>query len=398
MRTATRAVFAAIFAWVSLCVASGPAFAGGIVQSDRSGAQTVLSGPEIDARAASLETLVGQMVMLGFRGTFLEADSPIRRDIAEGHLGGVIFFDRDMKLPGRPRNIVSPEQTRAFISAMRAEAKIPLFVAVDQEGGKVRRLKPEKGFMNLPSAADLGKGVPENSRECAANLGAELRYLGFNMDFAPVSDIAVTADSPAIGRLGRAFSADPEIVIAHNRAFLKGLASAGVIGCLKHFPGHGSALRDTHLGVTDITKTWRPMELAPYERLIREGVVPVVMVGHLYHADIDPRFPASLSSLAITGLLRSKLGFEGVVISDDLQMKAVWDHFSLRDVISLSVQAGTDILLFGNNMEYDPDLLPKIQGVMRELVENGTVSRERLEQSYIRIMRLKSGLEPAQRR
>ncbi len=344
-----------------------------------------------DARSAPLEVLVGQMVMLGFRGTTFEQDSEIWRDIVQGHLGGVIFFDRDIQFPGRPRNIVSPRQTRALIAAMQGAASIPLFVAVDQEGGAVLRLKPEKGFMDVPSAAELGKGTPDTTRECAARLGEELHALGFNMNFAPVADIAVTADSPVIGRLGRAFSADPELVTSHDRAFLSGLAASGVIGCLKHFPGHGSARQDTHLGVADISKTWQPSELLPYKKLICEGVAPVVMVGHVYHSGLDPHLPASLSTAIINGLLRQNLGFRGVVVSDDLQMKAIRDHFTLRETLLLSLQAGVDILLFGNNLEYDPDLLPEIQRIMRELVESGVVSRERLEASYSRIMALKAG-------
>ena len=260
------------------------------------------------------------------------------------------------------------------------------------------RLKPENGFMDVPSAAELGKGTPDKTRECAARLGEELHALGFNMNFAPVADIAVTADSPAIGRLGRAFSAEPELVISHDRAFLSGLAASRVIGCLKHFPGHGSARQDAHLGVADISKTWRSNELFPYKRLIREGAAPVVMVGHVYHSGLDPHFPASLSAAIINGLLRQNLGFRGVVVSDDLQMKAIRDHFPLRETLLLSLQAGVDILLFGNNLEYDPDLLSEIQRIMRELVESGAVSRERLEASYSRIMALKTGLGAVQER
>lgn len=386
MKGIMRAVFAAIIACVVCSAGTNPAFA----QTSQPGFTATRSPSGVDIHSVPLETLVGQMVMLGFRGTTLEPDSPIRRDIAQGNLGGVIFFDRDMKLPGSPRNIVSPAQTRALIRAMQAEAPIPLFVAVDQEGGMVRRLKPEAGFMDFPSAAELGKAAPDKTMEYARRLSAELRALGFTMDFAPVADVAVFTDSPAIGRLNRAFSSNPETVVAHNRAFLKGLAANRILGCLKHFPGHGSAKQDTHQGVADITKTWQTAELAPYEQLIHEGVVPMIMVGHLYHGGMDSKFPGSLSHQVITGLLRTKLGFEGVVISDDLQMKAIRDYFSLRDIVSLSIQAGTDILLFGNNMEYEPDLLPKIQRIVRELVENGVVSRARLEQSYSRIMRLKS--------
>jgi len=347
----------------------------------------------LPARADDLDRMVGQMLMAGFRGLTVTADSPIVRDIRERHLGGVILFDFDVALGSPDRNIDSPAQVARLTADLAAQAAIPLLVAVDQEGGRVQRLKPVRGFTGSPSARELGTMADAAVSAAGAGVGRTLRQAGFNLDFAPVADVDVNPDSPAIGRLGRSFSADPARVGHCAGLFLAGLASQGVTGCLKHFPGHGSAGTDSHLGVTDVTATWSRDELIPYRMLIENGSARMIMTAHIFNARLDPDHPATLSRPVITGLLRDELGFDGVVVTDDLDMKAITDHYGRDEAIRLAIEAGADILLFGNNLTYDPQIVEKAHGIVTTLVRSGAIPMERIEQSYRRIMRLKKELQ-----
>lgn len=344
------------------------------------------------AEEASIELMAGQMLMVGFRGARPEAN-PILNDIKKYHLGGIILFDRDHDALLPTRNVISKEQLTELVSGLHKASAYPLFVSVDQEGGNVRRLKAEKGFMPLSSAQDMGTKPVENTQQIAENLGKELNEIGINMNFAPVVDVNLYPDSPAVGAIKRSFSSDAVEVTNHARAFLNGMAEESIIGCLKHFPGHGSAIADTHEGLTDITNTWQSnKELLPYKILIEEGSVDMVMVGHLVNTDIDPNYPASLSKATITGLLRGKLGYDGIIISDDLDMGAITASHKMEEVIFLAVDAGMDILLYGNNINYDAGIAAKAYSTLLKLVKGGKISCERLEESYTRIRNLKNKL------
>lgn len=340
-----------------------------------------------------LVRMAGQMVMCGFRGTGDDpgADSirPLLEDIEQGRVGGVIYFDIDNRTGDRVRNIVSLEQTERLSALLQSKADIPLFIGIDQEGGRVRRLKPEHGAPDFPSARVLGAGSPEESYRQGEIMGRMLASVGVNVDFAPCLDVDVNPESPAIGLVERSFSADPEVVAAHGEAFARGLSGAGVLPVYKHFPGHGSALHDTHLGMADITSTWREAELLPYKRILQHTPPAMMMIGHIVHRDKTGDLPASLSPTAVQGLLREELGWDGVVVTDDLQMKAICDAYSLKETVRRVVDSGGDILLFGNNLEYDPELGRKIHAALLELVREGAVSRERITESWQRIMRLK---------
>jgi len=341
------------------------------------------------ALAADLDVMIGQMLMAGFRGYSVDARSPIMKDIKERHLGGVILFDYDVELGKPERNIKSPEQVLKLTNDLAAAAETPLLIAVDQEGGKVQRLKADYGFKETPSAQELGQGPDKAVKAAGDQVGRTLLDAGFNLDFAPVADVNVNPESPAIGKIGRSFSSDPARVAKCDRLFLDGLSAHGVVGCLKHFPGHGSAGADSHLGVTDVTATWSEKELIPYERLIKSGTAQVIMTAHIFNAKLDPQYPATLSQPVITGLLRDKLGFNGVVITDDMNMKAIADEYGLDEAVRLAIEAGADILLFGNNLTYDPDIVKKAYGIIHRLVNEGTIEPERIYASYARIMRLK---------
>lgn len=358
-----------------------------------------------------LRRLAGQMLLVGFRGAEpLDATGQplsILRHVAELNLGGVILFDRDAALGIPDRNVKSPEQVRRLTDALALAAKNagqpPLFIAVDQEGGRVQRLKPVNGFPDSPAAGDLcpeTEGTVDTAPALAAGAatGSMLREAGFNLDFAPVCDVNVNPDNPVIGKIGRSFSAEPKHVAACAGAFAQGLQGQGVLTAAKHFPGHGSSTSDSHLGFTDVTETWTETELLPFAELIRTGRADMVMTAHVFNARLDPKHPATLSRAVITGLLRKRLGFAGVVVTDDLQMRAVGSRYGLKEALGLAVNAGADILLIGNNLEHDPDMAPKALGLLMELVAEGVVSPERIRESAARVQALKASRLAAAKR
>ncbi|MDL2210574.1 glycoside hydrolase family 3 [Desulfovibrio sp. OttesenSCG-928-O18] len=339
----------------------------------------------------SLDAMIGQMVMVGFRGDGTAETPELRAvlaDIRAGRIGGVIFFDRDWQSKKRGRNIVSTAQTAKLTARLQREAAIPLFIAVDQEGGRVQRLRPDHGFAATPKPEDMGKNAPQATFETAFALGRALRELGINVNFAPVADVAVNPAGPAIGALGRAFSGDPAAVAAHSAAFATGLGKARVASSYKHFPGHGSSVADSHHNLTDITATWSEAELLPYKNPPRD--IPLMMMtGHLMHKTLDPVFPASLSRAITTGLLREKLGWQGVVVTDDLEMDAIDLYYPMEERIRLAIEAGVDIILFGNNLKHHPEQGRRVHAVIKNLVASGKVSPERIAASWARIRALK---------
>lgn len=347
----------------------------------------------VKTEAADLRRRLGQMLMVGFRGLAVKERDPIARDIREHHLGGVVLFDRDVALKSDQRNIQSPEQVRRLVRSLQDQARTPLLVAIDQEGGQVARLKTSRGFPATSEAKLLGDfdhtGV---SRAAGEEIGATLAALGINLDLAPVVDLNINPKNPAIGAKGRSFGADPKRVVLQAGAFADGLRSRGVLSCLKHFPGHGSAWNDSHLGMTDITETWRKEELIPYRALAGEGRCDAVMTGHLFHARLDPQHPATLSQKILGGLLREEMGWQGVIISDDMQMKAIADEYGLEQALVLAVNAGVDILLFGNNLSYDPDIVPKAVGLLEAAVKDGRIPRARIVEASDRVAALKKRL------
>ncbi|MBN1928077.1 MAG: glycoside hydrolase family 3 [Chlorobiaceae bacterium] len=339
----------------------------------------------------SLSIKIGQMLMIGFRGMDAQSDPAFGKALREGAIGGVVLFDYDVPSKSPVRNIESAEQLRRLTSELQGLSAIPLFIAIDQEGGRVCRLKPSRGFPPTVSAASLGKlDNADSTQQAAGSTAALLKSLGVNMNLAPDVDLNVNPANPVIGKLDRSFSADPAVVARQARIFVAAFHQHGVIAALKHFPGHGSSTTDTHKDFTDVTATWSKTELEPYRTLIREGYADPVMTAHVFNARLDSRYPATLSKATIDGVLRKQLGFRGVVISDDMQMKAIADRYGLEQAIRLAVDAGVDVLLFGNNVgSYDPEIAEKANAIIRRLVDDGQITPERIDQSYRRIMALK---------
>ncbi|WP_031479876.1 glycoside hydrolase family 3 protein [Maridesulfovibrio frigidus] len=351
----------------------------------------------VPAESADLDIMIGQMVMVGFRGMDAKPNSFIVRDITESKIGGVILFSKDCALNSTERNVFDYKQVKLLTSNLQNHADIPLLIAADQEGGLICRFAADRGFPTTYSAGELGNsGDLKASYKAGKTIGTTLRTVGVNVDFAPVVDVNRNAANPVISALQRSFSDDPIIVSEFAEAFIDGLHSENIISCLKHFPGHGSSAADSHKGFTDVTDSWSPDEIIPFSALINIKKADMIMTAHIFNSALDSKYPATLSRNVITGILRDDLGFEGVIITDDMQMQAVSGEYGFKEGVHKAVEAGADILLFGNNLIYEPGLGSKAVSILKELVSDGKISEQRIRQSYDRIMLLKQRLPLAE--
>ncbi|PLX68262.1 MAG: glycoside hydrolase family 3 [Denitrovibrio sp.] len=344
--------------------------------------------------ATTLEEKIGQMMMVGFQGMSVDENHFIIQDIKKRNLGGVILFDYDVVSAKRYRNIESPSQVKALIKSLQKASDSTLLIAVDQEGGLIARLKEMYGFPKTRSHMELGghDDLQLTFNE-TVKLAKTLADAGFNLNMAPVVDLCVNLDNPIIAKKERCFSDDPEKVTAQAGSYIDALHSQNILSTLKHFPGHGSSKGDSHLGLTDVTKTWTEKELIPYKNLISEGKADVIMTAHVFNSQIDPQYPATLSKEAIEGILRQRLGFDGVVVSDDMQMGAIVNQYGFETAIQKAVEAGVDILVFGNNLHYDEKIVPRVISIIKKMVQDGTITEKRIETSYQRIINLKYRLK-----
>jgi beta-N-acetylhexosaminidase len=356
-----------------------------------------------------LKEKIGQMILMGFKEAELTRDSPVSQALKKFSLGGVILYNIDLKCfleaqkknPGLtridgaricPKNITSPEQLQALTSSLKRYAKIPPLIAVDQEGGLVSRLGPAAGFPERESPQRLGE---KDDLSCTARVAEEmardLKHSGINLNLAPVVDLAV---NPAgfIVRNGRSFGRDPGLVIRHARTFIRAHRRQRILTCLKHFPGKGSAGPDTHYETADVTSGYREEELLPFLRLIEEELGDSIMTSHINHRGWDEDLPVTLSKRILQGMLREKMGYGGVIISDDLQMGAIGKRYSLEEACVLAVEAGVDILLASNNSPEGnvPELFMRIYGALIQGVEKRRISPARIEAAHSRILAFKS--------
>ena len=349
-------------------------------------------------RRPGLRTKIGQMLLIGFAGTVAGPDSPVVRELTRNAVGGVLLFDRTGGRRAAARNITSPSQLRALVADLQAAAMAtppgaPLIVAVDQEGGSVARLSRRNGFPATPTAASLGaRNDPAATRAAAEAIARTLAPMGINLNLAPVVDVNVNPRNPAIGRNGRSFSKDPARVVAHAAAFIQGHDAVGVRTSLKHFPGQGSAAGDTHLGVVDVTRRWTEAELGPFASLIAAGAADTVMTGHLYNRSLDAEHPATLSAKIVTGILRVRLAFGGVVISDDMQMGAIRAAYGWEEAVALAIIAGVDILTIANPAARGASSVDGTVDLVERLVASGRISEARIDASYDRIQAFKATL------
>ena len=219
-----------------------------------------------------------------------------------------------------------------------------------------------------------------------------LHAAGINLNLAPVVDLDVNPSNPIIGSLGRSFSADPAVVTAQAGAFIAGHRAVGVKTTLKHFPGHGSSTGDTHLGVVDVTNTWSRTELQPFANLIRQRLPDAVLTAHVFNAHLDAEYPATLSGATINLILREQLGWQGVVISDDMQMGAIRKAYGYEDALRLAIEAGVDILTIAQQQVYEPGIVARTIDLIAGLVAQRLLTEARIDESYRRILALKAAV------
>lgn len=354
---------------------------------------TAQSEDAASQNAPSLEEKIAQMIMVGFKGFEISDTSHVVRDIEEFNVGGIILFDYDMTTRTPNRNIENPTQVKELTQKLQSLSETRLFMAIDQEGGRVARLKTNRGFAPHVSADHIGiTDNTDTTRYYASKMADQLQNLGFNINFAPVVDLNVNPDNPVIGQLDRSFGADPGLVVKHSEIFLEEFSKHSILGVLKHFPGHGSAWNDSHLGMADVTDTWEPVELEPYRQLAKSDLPFAVMTAHVLNKNIDSDLPATLSSKAQTEMLRDDIGFDGVLFSDDMQMEAIRSYYGLETSVKHAINAGVDVLVFANNSVYQPNIVPDIINIVLSLIEEGEIEQASIDESYSRIIRAKNEL------
>ena len=325
------------------------------------------------------------MLIVGFRGETVGPNDWIVKAIREQGLGGVILFDRD-QLTGGGRNISSPQQVTSLVRALQTAGSGRLIVSIDQEGGRSARLNPANGFPATQSEAQIGAiNSSATTRTWAQDIAGTLASIGATFNFAPVVDLNVNPSNPAIGKLGRSFSASADVVVANATDEVRAHRAAGVRTSLKHFPGFGSATGNTDFDVVDISTTWRPVELEPFQRLIAAGMADVVMVAHLLNRQLDPSRPASLSPAVVTDLLRGRLGWTGAIVSDDMQAAAITRRYGLAQSVTMAIDAGIDLLVFANQQLFDPNIVTEAVETIASLIYSGHINEARIDESVARV-------------
>ncbi|GGJ82179.1 hypothetical protein GCM10007063_00800 [Lentibacillus kapialis] len=345
-----------------------------VSEDDKNGEEGIQPG---DIENMSLDKKIGQMIFSGVDGTEMTAET--RHIIQKYHVGGIILYGD---------NIAGTTQTVNFLNEMKAvnaDNPYPLLLGVDEEGGSVTRM-PD-GVKSLPTSRSIGNlNDPDVSFNVGTILGEQMQALGFNLDFAPVLDVNSNPDNPVIG--DRSFGDNPDIVTRLGIQTMKGLQNEEVISVMKHFPGHGDTGKDSHLKLPKVDKSYEELsklELVPFKKAISESA-DVSMVAHILLPKIDENYPASMSKEVITGILRKDYNFDGVVISDDLTMGAITDHYNVADAAVQTVKAGGDLLLVGHN----PDLIATVFDKLKTAVEDGEISESRIDESIERITHLKA--------
>jgi beta-N-acetylhexosaminidase len=338
------------------------------------------------ASAQTIEQMAGQMIVVGFQGDSASDASVerMRAEIAAGEIGGIMYLKTNIASLGKVRAM-----NEAFLAA--APEGLKPFITLDQEGGEVERLTQDVGFDEIPSAARIAAAdSPEKAEAIYTELARKIANLGFTVNFGPVVDLAINPNNKLIAKFGRAFGKTADVVVPYAEAFVRAHHAAGLLTALKHFPGHGSSTADSHEGFVDITDTWKETELDPYRAMIQDGLADLVMVGHLIDTDVAADgMPSSLSPEWITGVLRDELGYDGVVISDDLEMGAIRDHFKLEEAVTRAVAAGVDVLLFTNTANYHASLGDEVRNILVTAANADPAFKARIEESYARIVRLK---------
>jgi len=310
-------------------------------------------------------------------------------EVKRGRVGAIILFEKNIPAAN------SFQELKKITWAYHKVAPVPLLMSIDQEGGKVNRLKEKYGFPRSITAQAMGKSNSLDSvRFYSESTAATLAGLGINLNFAPVVDVAVNPENPVTVKNGRSFSANEDSVVWLAWEFIRAHRKLGVITTLKHFPGHGSSKGDTHFGMQDVTETWQPRELKPFQSLINSRSVDAIMSAHIVNKNLEPEgLPGTLSKRVIQGLLRDSLRYNGVVFSDDMHMHAISRNYGLEESIRLCINAGVDILCFANNVPpAERVTADQLHTLIRKLVNEGKISPQRIQEAYQRVIKLKKRL------
>lgn len=347
---------------------------------------------------------IGQMLIVGFDGAKIDANSLIVKQINDYALGGVILFDYNFNTKTFAKNIESPKQVtelnqnlqnfNALANQKYKRPDLPLFISVDYEGGKVDRLKKSYGFPETYSVDMIAEGSEISAVKIADDMAKTLKNSGFNVNFAPVIDVNVTPDNPILGKLGRCFGDEPQKVIKYASIYAAEFLKSGILPVFKHFPGHGSSTEDSHLGFVDVTDTWQLSELEPYKRIeALKNPISMIMTAHIVNRSLDETgLPATLSKKMLNGLLRNELNFSGVIISDDMQMKAIADNYTLEDSLTLAINAGVDMFIFGNQLASTPQDPAEIIEIIYKKVQDKKIDSQNIDKSFARIKTIKNKL------
>lgn len=335
----------------------------------------VKEGKEVSLSDLSLEEKVGQMIFAGIKGKVMTNET--EKIISTHQVGGIILFKDNLK---------KANQSVTLLNAIKQENsnnKVPLFLGIDEEGGRISRL-PE--LTKLPTNEEIGfRNDASFSYGIGKLLGKQLSAFGFNLDFAPVLDINSNPENPIIG--DRSFGKDAQKVSELGIQTMEGIQSEQVIPVIKHFPGHGDTAVDSHKELPIVQKSLKDLqglELIPFKKAINQGT-EVVMTGHILLPKIDPTYPASLSEKIIKGILRKQLGYEGIIITDDMTMKAIVNTFEIGEAAVSAVKAGNDIVL----VAHDYANVIKAKDAILQAVKTGEISEQRIDESVNRILSIK---------
>lgn len=331
--------------------------------------------------------MVGQLLVMGLPANSADDESAqvLARQIRNRKVGGTVLL----------RHNVKDRDSLLGLADLFVRANPQVLNAIDQEGGLVQRLSTQVGFKKIPRAQWVANNLTDDqARDLYFAAGSELRGAGFNLNLAPSVDWH-DPNNPVIGKHGRSFGSQPARVARYAGSFIDGMEQAGVASTLKHFPGHGTSRGDSHNGFVDITNTWSSDELQPFQLLGNKA--QVIMGGHLFHPSFsDGELPVTFSEKALRLVLRQKLGFGGVVITDDLDMGAIRNSFSLQQAVIYSLQAGNDMLLMSNSLNYDPELPDRVAGWVVSALESGKLQPATLAAAYSRVMALKQSMSFAE--
>lgn len=344
----------------------------------------------------TLRQKIAQLFIVGFNGSTLSKSTDIYRCIENNGIGGVLLFSKSADGKASPKNLITKNQIQHLNHEIRLLCHktigIEPLISLDYEGGSVDRLADIEGVKPSLSARQMAQLAEEKLDTILHDMAALLRELGFNLNFAPVVDLELVLDKGVIGPLHRSFGSDSKFVTHMAERFCEIFNQYRIGTCFKHFPGHGSAIDDTHFGFVDVTEHYLPSELFPYRQLKNMADKPItVMTAHVINRHLEPEeIPASFSYNILNNVLRNELSYGGVIISDDLQMKAISEYYSIQESMILAINAGCDMLIVANQLGYyaPEDLIDMLE----EAVSNGQLSEIRIESSFQRIQHLKSQL------